>query len=51
MRINLYDLQRKKDHLIGIYLVQGRTDGVITHVEHLPDTQPTIYIDGQHVDV
>jgi hypothetical protein len=51
IRINLYDLQRKQDHLIGTYLVQGRTDGMITHVEYLPDTQPTIYIDGQHVDI
>jgi hypothetical protein len=51
MRINLYALQRENNHLIGTYLVQGRTGGSVTHVECVPDAQPIIYIDGQQVDV
>lgn len=46
MRINIYDLQKQEDHLVGTYLAQGYTAGVVTRVEYVPNTQLILYIDG-----
>lgn len=49
MRIHLYDLTAENNHKIGAYLLNGRQEGCITHVEYTPNQQPVFYIDGQEV--